>query len=275
VNVPLAGCRGWTVNGSPFTTECIGPVAVPHGAMGTLHSLATEAGVDPFVALSVCAGVLAERLPRPGTDCRVRVTWGPSEVIIRSAGAPDPSTTFRDALGQAGTGAAPVGDDDDRPVDVTISIGRDGRQVYVETMTDSADLPSAQAWAHSFPQLLAGMANEPDAPMLGHPLVGAEERERILHGLNPQRDPRIRYRTLAEPFQEQVERTPDSVALQDEDGNTLSYRQLNERANRLAHYLREHGAGPGSRIGIFLQRGIHQVVASYAAVKAGATYVSR
>jgi len=264
------------VNGSLSTTECVGPIALPHGVMDTLQSLAIDAGGDPFVALSVCAGVLAERLPRPGTDCRVRLTWGPSEAIVPVAGTPDPSVTFRDALrlaGQAGTGGAPVGEDD-RPVDVTITIARTGRQVYVETMTDSGcDLPSAQAWACSFLQLLAGMANEPDAPMLGHSLVGAEERERILRGLNPQRNPEIRYRTLAEPFQEQVERTPDSIALQDEDGNTLSYRQLNERANRLAHYLREHGAGPGTRIGIFLQRGIHQVVATYAAVKAGATYV--
>lgn len=263
------------MNGTVSTTTCIGPVAVPPGVTDILRSLATEAGVDPFVALSVCAGVLVERLPRPGTGCRVRVTRGLIEAIVPAVGAPDPSMTFRDALrhaAQAGTRAAPVGDVD-RPIDVTIVITRDSRQVYVETMTDSSDLPSAQAWAHSYLQLVIGVAHEPDAPMLGHPLVGAEERKRILHGLNPQRDPEIRYRTMAEPFQEQVERTPDSVALQDEDGNTLSYRQLNERANRLAHYLREQGAGPGTRVGIFLQRGIHQVVATYAAVKAGASYV--
>ena len=263
------------MNGSLSTTECIGPITVPYGVMGTLQSLATETGVDPFVTLSVCAGVLVERLPRLGTDCRVRVARGPIEAIIPAAGAPDPSATFRDALrqaAQAGTGGAPVGDDG-RPVDVTILIARAGRQVYVETMTDSSDLPSAQAWARSFLQLLNSMANEPDTPMLDHPLVGAEERERILHGLNPQRDPEIRYRTMAEPFQEQAEHTPDAVALQDEDGGTVSYRELNERANRLAHHLREHGAGPGTRIGICLQRGIHQVVAIYAAVKTGATYV--
>jgi amino acid adenylation domain-containing protein len=264
------------VNGYLSTTDCIGPIAVPDGVMGTLHSLAAAAGVDDFVALSICAGVLVERLPRPGTDCRVRVTRTPVEAIVPGAGAPDPSLSFREALRQAvqsGRDGAPGPGADDQPVAVTILIARGGRQLYVETMTDSSDLPSAQAWARSFLQLLAGMATEPDLPMLDHPLVGAEERERILHGLNPQRDPEIRYRTLAEPFQEQVERTPDSIALQDEDGETVSYRELNERANRLAHHLREHGAGPGTRIGIFLQRGIHQVVATYAAAKTRATYV--
>ncbi len=254
------------------TTECIGPVTVPSEVTDTLHSLAEEAGVDPFLTLTICAGVLVRRLPRPGTDCCVGMTRGPVEAIIRSSDAPAASTTFRDALRQAGPGAAPGGDID-RPVDVTIQIARNGRQVYVETMTDSSDIPTAWAWLRSFLQLLACLAGEPDAPMLSHPLVGDRERERILSGLNHQRDPEIRYRSMAEPFQEQVVRTPDSIALQDEDGNTLSYRQLNERANRLAHYLREHDAGPGTRIGIFLRRGIAQVVATYAAVKAGATYV--
>jgi amino acid adenylation domain-containing protein len=257
------------------TSDCIGPVTVPDGVMGTLHSLATAAGVDDFVTLSICVGVLAERLPRPGTDCRVRVTRGALETIVPAAGAPDPSLSFREALRRAPrSGGAIVPDaDDDLPVAVTILISRAGRHLYVEATTDSSDLPSAHAWARSFLQLLAGMANRPDLPMLDHPLVGAEERERILHGLNPQREPEIPYRTMAEPFQEQVERTPDSIALQDEDGITVSYLELNERANRLAHHLHEHGAGPGTRIGIFLQRGIHQVVAFYAAVKTGATYV--
>lgn len=264
------------MSGHLSTTDCIGPITVPDGVMGTLHCLAAAAGVDDFVTLSVCAGVLAQRLPLPGTDCRVRVTRGPLEAIVPAGGAPDASLSFREALRRAlpsGSAIAPGQGFDDQRVAVTILITRAGRHLYVEIETDSADLPSAQAWARSFLELLAGMANEPDRPMVDHPLVGAEERERILYGLNPQRDPELRYRTLAEPFQEQVERTPDAVALQDEDGRTVTYRELNEHANRLAHHLRERGAGPGSRIGIFLQRGIPLVVAIYAAAKTGATYV--
>ena len=257
------------------TTDCIGPITLPDGVMGTLHRLAAAAGVDDFATLSICAGVLAERLPRPGTGCRVRVTRGAVEAIVPAAGTPDVSLSFREALRQAPVGGHAVAPDaaDDQPVAVTVLIARAGRHLYAETMTDDADVPSAQAWARSFLQLLTGLAGEPDAPMTDHPLVGAEERERILYGLNPQRDPEIPYRTMAEPFQEQAERTPDRIALLDEDGGTVSYRELNERANRLAHHLRERGAGPGTRIGICLQRGVNQVVALHAAVKTGATYV--
>ncbi|MFG2404359.1 amino acid adenylation domain-containing protein [Streptomyces brevispora] len=255
-------------------TDCIGPIIVPAGVTRTLHSLATAAGVDDFVALSVCIGVLAERLPRPGTDCRVRVTRQEFEAILPRPDAPDPAMSFRDALRQAAQSeAVTTTETDDAPVAVTILINRAGRNLYVESMTDASDVPSTQAWAHAFLQLLTGLTSEPDAPMLSHPLVGPEERELIRHGLNPHHDPEIRFRTMAEPFEEQVERTPDAVALQDEDGNTVTYRALNERANRMAHHLRGLGAGPGTRIGICLQRGIRQIVAIYAAVKTGATYV--
>ncbi|WP_406631711.1 non-ribosomal peptide synthetase [Amycolatopsis sp. WGS_07] len=262
------------MSGDLSTTDCIGPIPVPYGVMGSLHCLAEEAGADDFVALSVCAGVLAQRLPRPGAGCRVRVTRGPLEAIVPQGGAPDASLSFREALRLAlPSGPAIAPGSDDPLVAVTILIARAGRHLYVETVPGSADLPTAQAWASSFLQLLVSLAKDPDLPMLDHPLVGDEERARILHGLNPQRDPEIRYRTLAEPFEEQAERTPDDIALQDEDGTTVTYRELNERSNRLAHYLRERGAGPGTRLGICLQRSIHLVVATYAAAKAGVTYV--
>ncbi|MEU8511574.1 amino acid adenylation domain-containing protein [Kitasatospora sp. NPDC048722] len=262
------------MNGLLSRTDCIGPITVSADVMRTLHSLSTAAGVDDFVALSICVGVLAERLPRPGTDLRVRVTRQERDAVLPRPDAPDPAMSFRDALRQAARSeAAATAETGDDRVAVTILVSRDGRNLYAESMTDSSDVPSTEAWAQAFLQLLIGMTDDPDAPMLSHPLVGPEESERIRHGLNPHRDPEIRYRTMAAPFEEQAECTPDLVALQDEDGTTVTYRELNERANRLAHHLRGLGARPGTRIGICLQRGIPQVVAIYAAVKTGATYV--
>lgn len=260
---------------STTAADGIGPIALPPGLMDTLGSLAAAAGADDFVPLSICAGLLVERLHRAGTDCRARITHGAAEVIVPAAGGPDLSASFRDALRQAARaeGATEPEATDGRPATLTIRVSRDGRQLYVEGTADSADLPSAQTWARSFVRLLTCLANDPDAPMLSHPLVSAEERDWILHGLNPRRDPRTRYRTMAEPFEEEAERSPHAVALLDENGDTLTYRELNERSNRLAHYLRERGAAPGARVGICLQRGIHQIVAIYAAVKTGATYV--
>jgi amino acid adenylation domain-containing protein len=259
----------------PITPDCVGPIALPPGLMATLHSLAAAAGADDFASLSICAATLGARLSRPGTDCRVQVIRGAHETIVPAAGAPDLSAGFRSALRRAAqpTSAVAGNATDERPVVVTLVVSRDGQQLYVENRTNSSDTPSATSWGRAFLQLLAHMASEPDAPMFGHPLVGTEERDWILHGLNPHRRPDIAYRTMAEPFEEQVERSPNAVALLAENGDTVSYRGLNERSNRLGHYLRERGAGPGTRIGICLERGIHQVIAIYAAVKTGAAYV--
>ncbi|HUZ39561.1 MAG TPA: amino acid adenylation domain-containing protein [Streptosporangiaceae bacterium] len=249
--------------------DCVGPIALPAGLIDTLRALAEAAGADELVPLAVCAGVLAARLPHTGPELRARVIRGPHETVVPAAGAAELAAGFRDAIDRAAQAAAT----DPGPAAVTILISQDDRNLYVETVPDSGDVPSALPWARSFLQLLTRMADEPDAPLAGHPLIDTAERERIVHGLNPYQTPHIQQRTMTQPFEEQAARDPDAVALVDENGATVSYRELNERANRLAHYLRERGAGPGTRIGVCLTRGVQQIVAIYAAAKTGATYV--
>ena len=260
---------------STLTPDCVGPIPLPPGLVGTLHALAAATGADDFDSLSTCASALVHRLPRPGTHCRARVIHGADEAIVPGAEALDLSASFRSALQQVARAGRPTAPDTSggQPVAVTILVSHDGQRLYVESMTNSSDLASAQSWARSFLQLMTCLASEPDAPMLGHPLVDEDERDRILHRLNPHRIHDIRYRTMTEPFEEQVERSPDAVALVGENGGTVSYRELNERSNRLAHFLRGRGAGPGTRIGICLERGFDQIVAIYAAAKTGAAYV--
>lgn len=255
------------------TLSSVGPIAIPHELTWRLRSLTEAAAADDLLPLAICATVLVRRLSRRGTSGRARVVRGPREAVTPLSTKPlDPAVSFRAALGQAARFRAP--DATVSPaVEVTILVSQDGDRLSVESTTESTDAPLASCWARSFLQLLTGMANSPDAPILDHPLVDDAERDRILHGLNPYRRPEIRYRTMAGPFEEQVGRTSDAVALLDENDTTVTYRELNERANRLAHFLRDAGAGPGTRIGICLERGVHQIVAIYAAVKTGAAYV--
>jgi amino acid adenylation domain-containing protein len=77
---------------------------------------------------------------------------------------------------------------------------------------------------------------------------------------------------IHQQFEAQAARTPDAIALRFED-TSLSYRQLNERANRLAHHLRRRGVGLEVRVGICLQRGPEMLVAMLAVLKAGGAYV--
>ena len=73
-------------------------------------------------------------------------------------------------------------------------------------------------------------------------------------------------------FEQQAARTPDAVALVYEDVR-LTYGELNRRANRLAHVLRERGAGPESVVGVLIDRSPDMVVAVYAVLKSGAAYL--
>ncbi|MBH2863577.1 amino acid adenylation domain-containing protein, partial [Serratia marcescens] len=78
--------------------------------------------------------------------------------------------------------------------------------------------------------------------------------------------------TLAALFEQQVRRTPDATALVS-GAESLSYAQLNARANRLAHALIARGVGPDSRVAVCAERGLHMVTALFGILKAGGAYV--
>src|SRR5262249_40727885 len=73
-------------------------------------------------------------------------------------------------------------------------------------------------------------------------------------------------------FEAQVEKTPDAIALVFED-QRLTYRQLNNRANQIAHHLQKLGVGPEALVGICLERSIDLIVAILATLKAGGAYI--
>src|SRR3954454_2412991 len=77
---------------------------------------------------------------------------------------------------------------------------------------------------------------------------------------------------LGSVFEQQVRRCPDARAVSFED-QELTYREVNERANRLARLLRARGVRPHDRVGLLLPRSADLVVAVLAVLKAGAAYV--
>jgi amino acid adenylation domain-containing protein len=81
-----------------------------------------------------------------------------------------------------------------------------------------------------------------------------------------------RAKCLHHLFEEQAERAPDSIAVVCDD-RRLSYRELNERSNRLAHALRGLGVGPGVLVGICVERSLEMVVGLLGILKAGGAYV--
>ncbi|MEV7657708.1 amino acid adenylation domain-containing protein [Streptomyces anulatus] len=105
------------------------------------------------------------------------------------------------------------------------------------------------------------------------PLMPAAEYERVVHEWNATDRPEYLPRTtLSGLFDEQVRIRPDACALVDGE-RRLDYRELDDRANRLARRLIEDGVRPGDFVGVLLERSAEQVVAMLAALKAGAAFV--
>ncbi|RNB58979.1 amino acid adenylation domain-containing protein [Brevibacillus gelatini] len=103
-------------------------------------------------------------------------------------------------------------------------------------------------------------------------MLSLEERQQILHEFN---DTAVNYaldKTLHQLFEEQVGKTPDQAALYF-DGQTLTYRELNARANQLANVLRTKGVGPDRLVAIMAERSPEMVIGILGIMKAGGAYV--
>ena len=121
----------------------------------------------------------------------------------------------------------------------------------------------------SFPDFAAWQSQQQD---LMDRRLSEEERQRILGDWN---DTEVEYpldTCVHQIIETQVEQTPDEVALIFE-GRTMHYRELNQRANQLAHYLRELGVGPESLVGICMERSFEMVIGLLGIIKAGGAYI--
>ena len=98
------------------------------------------------------------------------------------------------------------------------------------------------------------------------------ESQKVLYEWNDTGAEYPRDRCVHELFEEQVEKTPEAVAVVFEE-ESVSYGELNRRANRLAHHLRSLGVKPDDRVAICLERSAEMIVALLGVLKAGGAYV--
>lgn len=120
--------------------------------------------------------------------------------------------------------------------------------------------------------LLRGIVADPDQRLASLPLLTeVEHRQLLVEWNHTQRDYPLD-KGVHELFEEQVERTPEAVAVMFED-EQVTYGELNRRANRLAHYLRSQGVGPEVMVGVFVERSIEMIVGLLGILKAGGAYV--
>ncbi|MEI5101187.1 amino acid adenylation domain-containing protein [Streptomyces sp. PmtG] len=133
------------------------------------------------------------------------------------------------------------------------------------------DRDTAEAIATRFARVLQQVVADPTSPLAAIEVLARDERDRLVRRVNDTAHP-VAASTLAEAFETQAERTPDAVAVIAED-ETLTYGEFNRRANQLAHWLVEQGAGPEQLVAVRIPRSVDLLLAVYAVVKAGAAYV--
>ncbi|RMP52321.1 Syringopeptin synthetase B, partial [Pseudomonas syringae pv. atrofaciens] len=120
--------------------------------------------------------------------------------------------------------------------------------------------------------VVSALEQSSEMPLAGLSVVPAAEREQLVFGLNATALDYPHEQTIHGLFEAQVERTPQAVAVV-HGQQRLTYRELNEQANRLAHALRKQGVQPDSRVGICIERSVEMVVGLLAILKAGGGYV--
>ncbi|HEY6802400.1 MAG TPA: non-ribosomal peptide synthase/polyketide synthase [Pyrinomonadaceae bacterium] len=154
-----------------------------------------------------------------------------------------------------------------------VAVARGGQEVVVrldydvDRLTDQA----ATQLAEHLGQLLKEIGREGQQSLAELQFLTNAEREQ-LQAWNETHVVLPNYLCVPQLFEAQVERTPETVALS-AGAEQLSYRELNERANQLAHHLRSWGVGPEVIVGICADRSIETVVAMLGTLKAGGAYL--
>ncbi|HEY0793552.1 MAG TPA: amino acid adenylation domain-containing protein [Chthoniobacterales bacterium] len=170
-----------------------------------------------------------------------------------------------------------------RPLQVTTCTSKNDLTLSIRAVGDSwdcrfeyaGDLFQAETvarMARHFTHLLHAVAVAPEEAVHRLNLLPEEERHCVVVEWNQTERAYPGDKCIHQLFEDQAERTPEAVAVVF-NAESLTYRELNRKANRFARLLAEAGAGPETRVGLCLERSAAMVVAMLAVLKAGGAYV--
>ena len=150
-------------------------------------------------------------------------------------------------------------------LDKTLSIKLQGQQ-------QQFSLAALSQLGGHLKNLLLAFARSAQTPLSEIQMLSKTEVHHLTHELNHQAINAPQTQCIHQLFEAQADLHPDNIALVFED-HELTYQQLNQQANRLAHYLRSQGVVAETLVGLCVERGIEMVVAILAILKAGGAYV--
>ncbi|MFN6487003.1 MULTISPECIES: non-ribosomal peptide synthetase [unclassified Nostoc] len=149
--------------------------------------------------------------------------------------------------------------------------GEKGITVIWEYNTDLFDAATIQQMAEQYQTLLEGIVANPEQRVSQLPLITATQQQ-LLKSWNQTHREYAAKGCIHDLFAAQVELTPDAVAIEQE-GQQLTYRELSDRANQLAHYLQSLGVKPETLVGICVECSLYKIVGLLAILKAGGAYI--
>ena len=158
--------------------------------------------------------------------------------------------------------------------DLTLSLteAHGGIAGMIEYSTDLFDAPTITRMALHLQVLLEGILVYPQARLSDLPMLGMAERQQLLTEWNDTASDYPRLLCVHQLFEAQASRTPDAVAVVHDD-QTLTYSELNARANQIAHFLRIKGVVPDVRVAIAMERSFDMLAGILGILKAGGAYV--
>ncbi len=160
--------------------------------------------------------------------------------------------------------------------DLTMSLAETGEGIegWIEYNTDLFDADTIRRMKQHFQILLAAIVEQPTQQISNLSLLTpAEEHQLLVWGKAESETSKYQVNCcLHELFESQVERSPDAIALTFED-KQLTYQQLNQKANKVAHHLQKLGVKPEVSVGICMERSLDMVIGILGILKAGGAYV--
>jgi amino acid adenylation domain-containing protein len=157
------------------------------------------------------------------------------------------------------------------PISLQLLETADGIQGVLGYQTDIFDATTIERFSQHYQVLLAGIVAHPEQRISDLPLLTEEERQTLLISWNDTQYDLADAEFIHHLFELQVERTPNAIAVV-ANHQTITYAELNARANQLAHYLISIGVIPETLLAICLPRSIEQIVCWLAVHKAGGAY---
>ncbi|MGH7825286.1 MAG: non-ribosomal peptide synthetase [Candidatus Binatia bacterium] len=150
--------------------------------------------------------------------------------------------------------------------------GVDSLRGSLEYNTDLFDGGTISRMLGHYQTLLEGIATGPDQPISDLRMLTEAEKEELLVRWNETQTDYAKDQCIQQLFEEQANQTPEAVAVIF-GARQSTYRELNRRANQIAHYLRKLGVGPEVTVGLCVERSVEMVVGMLGILKAGGAYV--